>query len=799
MNDLLIEFAAWLSDFYLLSTILLAAVLVAGKVVGQPARRIAIAWAAALGLVVLAGLCAVPDWSTFHVNRPAPLSAAAIESSNLSPVEMVSPTLPTPTIEIPVLEERSEFVAPSIAVAATRPVDWGKIAVLLMASGSAVILLWLAAGAWQALRLRRRAIPASAALATMLAELTPEGQTAPKLAVLADLPVAVAIGVRRPMILLPTVLADMSRPEKLRSVLAHELAHVEHRDLWLLALMRGLLVVLWAHPLVWLWRRQVRLDQETLADVAAAEVTCRSDYAEQLVALARVATEARTPRLATSVGLWENASQLKRRVAVLLDEKLTVLRSCSRCWRVACVLSIALIALGLSLITLQPENIAVAEQADKHTAIEDQAEGGVKKFDDGATVKVLAIGTHDEEPQRWWNVLGRPMDSVPFGWRKAGDVSGPDGAWRRVVIRVDDLQEDAEVTWKIVGTSGASAGGVVTVDGERNPEGYFTRYFSISSKQKAFGLRVGVAAGPWKAVVKHSLTGPAAFGLAKNKSLVFSEAVGTAKGTLVVISHNYFDQNFRVVAIDKQSKVHDTAGRGGFSAGKIYQTRSRFLGLSPADIDRFEFQVRDYQWVEFNELPSGPQAELGATTRESGKTAPTARLQVREVWTKETATIEKAALEEEEIVSVKWSPGLGRTETLLYQRDGDILFDESDVLEAEVLFKLGEKNRFDIQLKLSPAAGKRLSLATKRLMGKRLAMLFDGKVIFAPTIRSVIGENVRTNASFSKQEAEELARVLGWAKLTEKAPSPQQEEGKAVRPAKDNPPMPVLSDWKARR
>ena len=101
-----------------------------------------------------------------------------------------------------------------------------------------------------------------------------------------------------------------------------------------------------------------------MADAAAAEVSSRTDYAEQLVAWARVASESRTPRLASSVGLWESPSQLKRRIAVLLNEKLSILRSCSRKWRVICGLGIVTLAVSLSLATPQPISDAEAEVID---------------------------------------------------------------------------------------------------------------------------------------------------------------------------------------------------------------------------------------------------------------------------------------------------------------------------------------------------------------------------------------------------------------------------------------------------
>ena len=66
-----------------------------------------------------------------------------------------------------------------------------------------------------------------------------------------------------------------------------------------------LLVFLWAQPLYWFLRRRTRLDQEALADAAAAELTSRQHYAEQLVAWARNIGSRRTMRLSSAVGLWE--------------------------------------------------------------------------------------------------------------------------------------------------------------------------------------------------------------------------------------------------------------------------------------------------------------------------------------------------------------------------------------------------------------------------------------------------------------------------------------------------------------
>ncbi len=109
----------------------------------------------------------------------------------------------------------------------------------------------------------------------------------PQLLVSERLPSAVALGLWRPTVVLPCEFCERVTDEELRSVLAHELAHVLHGDLWLLAALLCLAPLLWCQPLFWLLRRRVRLDQETLADAAAADHTSRPDYAANLLAWAR--------------------------------------------------------------------------------------------------------------------------------------------------------------------------------------------------------------------------------------------------------------------------------------------------------------------------------------------------------------------------------------------------------------------------------------------------------------------------------------------------------------------------------
>ena len=382
MNTFDVSRMLW--DYYLWATVLLTTALLTFLLIRQPARRMALAWAAAVGLLVLLVLTALPNWSRWSLASPAPPPVVPV-------VERSEPLLiPAPRTEVlaPRETQPQSLVEPA-PVQAGAPFDWQAFVLPLLAAGSLTMIGWLALGSWQARRLCKQSLAVPSSVAELFAQLVRDRRQQIELGVHRELPVAVALGLRRPCILLPQTLVDQASAGQLRSVLAHELAHVEHRDLWLLALLRALMVVLWPHPLFWLLRRQVRHDQEVLADMAAAELTSRTDYAEQLVALARSAVEVRVPRLASSVGLWEKRTQLAERIKLLLDEKLTILRNCSRGWRLGSLVALGGLSIALSLVTLSP-----AEQNDAvektETAVSEESTPEQTDVQDAEAIKAPA-------------------------------------------------------------------------------------------------------------------------------------------------------------------------------------------------------------------------------------------------------------------------------------------------------------------------------------------------------------------------------------------------------------------------
>ncbi len=368
----------WLADYQLLAAALLLGVMLALAALRQPAQRLAVAKSTLAALAGLALLCALPGWSLVHLLSepqtsiasvaPTPIETSAASPSNrlLTPPEApanINP--PSPSIE--------PSATPQLAAAPAKPINWPAWFTAAYATGSAAVTLWLITGALLARRVRQQATPAPRELQELLQQLCGPEKTPPQLLLSDRIAAPVALGLRRPTILLPLPRREglgegfpihpvQSEPQFL-PILAHELAHLQHRDLHTLAATRLLLILLWPQPLYWLLRRTIRLDQETLADAAAADRAGRLDYAQQLLAWASTASTQRPPRLAGAVGLWEGPSQLKRRIAMLLNEQFEVMRTCSRRWRWLSVSSIAVLVAALSLVTLQPITDAAEDEA----------------------------------------------------------------------------------------------------------------------------------------------------------------------------------------------------------------------------------------------------------------------------------------------------------------------------------------------------------------------------------------------------------------------------------------------------
>lgn len=189
---------------------------------------------------------------------------------------------------------------------------------IVWAAGAALFLLRLGIAAWRFSQLRRRSLPwpESRPLVAALAAAAGLGRRVDVVLVVLhrDLVAPATCGWRNAMVLLPSDACDWSDAD-LRRALVHELEHVRRGD-WIVHLMaRVTCAALWFHPLMWIALRRLYLEAERACDDAVLQREEQTEYAAQLVQLARRLSGAPDqPVLAMA-----NRSDLSMRVSAILD------------------------------------------------------------------------------------------------------------------------------------------------------------------------------------------------------------------------------------------------------------------------------------------------------------------------------------------------------------------------------------------------------------------------------------------------------------------------------------------------
>jgi len=232
-----------------------------------------------------------------------------------------------------VISRQRNTVQPTFAAKLTRVFPW-RGALGAWAVG-AFVLLGALLLSWNGLRKRlegRRRLE-SEAIGDVLAELAARRPVvrAPLISAMEEVTVPVALGFRRPEIVLPERVALELSLKAQESVLAHELAHIVRRDplhrLWTAIFVR----VFFFQPLNFVAARKLAAAAELLADDWAAERTARPlDLAECLTKVARWAIAGAPSVLAPAMAL--GTSELRQRVERLVKGEWLSMRTRRTVW-----------------------------------------------------------------------------------------------------------------------------------------------------------------------------------------------------------------------------------------------------------------------------------------------------------------------------------------------------------------------------------------------------------------------------------------------------------------------------------
>jgi TonB family protein len=395
--------------------------------------------------------------------RHAVLAAAIVAAPLVAFVSTIGPGIPMPTrLAGTTMAIPSAEVAPTGASAmvddggtlAARPAafDWRAVAIATWTTGAAIGFAWLMVAA---VRIRRLAAASVVVTDPRWCQALDQacrdaGLTCPVRLLAAPRGLLLATwGWRRPCVLIP-VSALAWTDTRVRTVLAHEIAHVARHD-WLLQLLAdGLRMLLWWNPLAWLASRGLRHDSELACDDAVLRAGVGpTAYAEDLLQIARFVAPGAAP--AAMVMRMARVSTLESRIVAMLNPTLDRRLPSRR--------ALAGAALGL-VIALLPVALVRAAQAGR------QPLEGVVYDATGAVLPgvevTLEIGSNPSTPPEMARKLEARSDAAgrfTFGAVDPGkyvlEVGQPgfrklrqpldlkqDGDWdRNVTLQVGDVKE----------------------------------------------------------------------------------------------------------------------------------------------------------------------------------------------------------------------------------------------------------------------------------------------------------------------------------------------------------------------
>ncbi len=130
----------------------------------------------------------------------------------------------------------------------------------------------------------------------------------------------VTLGIRRKLVLLPSRMVTDLPIEDLRTVIAHEFAHMHRQDFAKNLLYEVLALPVSYHPLFWLTREHVLESREMVCDRMAAEISGRKEYAHSLLRLASLLLGGASATTSHAIGIFD-ANKFERRLMKLTEKQ----------------------------------------------------------------------------------------------------------------------------------------------------------------------------------------------------------------------------------------------------------------------------------------------------------------------------------------------------------------------------------------------------------------------------------------------------------------------------------------------
>jgi beta-lactamase regulating signal transducer with metallopeptidase domain len=278
--------------------------------------------------------------------------------------------------------------------AITLPAHWALILVIVWTLAVFIMTARLAVGLWRLHELRKTCKPVDLAnldpsICTLFVELGSRKSMLSRPVTLATsdrLRVPAAIGLWKPMIVLPAWALGELPVYDLGIILRHEFAHLRHWDDWTNLFQKLVRVFLFFHPAVWWIEKRLSVEREMACDdVVVAETDNPTGYASCLVSLLERSLAQRGWTMAQAI--VHRAREASMRLARILDNSRPV---ATRISKPALGLAGAFTALCLVMLPNTPQVVSFEQSAQPGIGQPGIDQSGIDHYS-AATAQCVAI------------------------------------------------------------------------------------------------------------------------------------------------------------------------------------------------------------------------------------------------------------------------------------------------------------------------------------------------------------------------------------------------------------------------
>lgn len=237
---------------------------------------------------------------------------------------------------------------------------------------------------------------------------------------------------------------------------------------------------------------------------------------------------------------------------------------------------------------------------------------------DGLMVELVGLCEHPSENKHWWRPDGSMLEAPPYDSIGA-KVKVSHGQLREFAIRMTNLGDEKNSYRWALDSSASHVGGHHPRDKNgRQMKNLWAIVAGIDRDMEEVTFRFGVSSDTWQTQATCDCKGGSHIGRG-DYAFHFSRPFVQDNHTYVIVSDNMKEVPHRVVAIDKDGKMHEAVATGAGSVGNIRQSDFGFKDLPPQSIQEFQFQTRPYQWVAFKNvsLRRGVRTNVQVETEES--------------------------------------------------------------------------------------------------------------------------------------------------------------------------------------